>query len=702
MAVNEFTIADDFPPVSYAQWRALVEEDLQGAPFEKKLLTHTYEGIDIQPIYTRADHPDDDDPLGFPGLPPFVRGAQPLGAVHSGWDLRQEFAEPDLAAANRAILDDVAGGVTSVLLRLDAAAREGLDPDDRAAQDLANAEGVMAYTADDLEAVLEGVPLERIAVALDAGAAYLPAAGLLATVWRRRGLPPDRVRGAFNADPWSVLASTGRLPQEAKSTETQLGELAAWTATNLPQVTSIGVDTSAYHHAGATAAQDLAIAMATGVSYLRAMAGAGLEIDAAAKQVLFRIRVGTHHFLALAKLRAARRLWRRVVDGCGGSPESGGMRIHAELSDRVLTARDPYVNILRNTVGVFAAGLAGADVITSVPFDRGVGLPRSFSRRVARNTVLILQDEASLNRVIDPAGGSWFLDTITEQIAQQAWTIFQEAQRQGGMPGILTAGWVAQQIEAAYAPRAHDIARRKEGITGVSEFPNVSEELIKSPRPDGAALLAAASERVKKVRRNGTASASLSSSPERTASVLAAAQQGATIGQLASGLGFRQAAIEATPLPDRTFAQPFEELRDASDAWRMIHGRRPTVFLANLGSVAHHTARATFSKNFFEAGGFEVVTSDSANDVDSAATAFAQSGSAVAVICSSDKLYPDLVPKMATKLKAAGARTVILAGNPSANESAWRAAGVDRFIFVKCEVLGTLRELLREEGVLAS
>jgi methylmalonyl-CoA mutase len=695
----ELTLGDDFPPADYDEWRALAEADLGGATFEQKLVTHTYEGIDLQPVYTRRDHAGEGDPEGFPGLPPFVRGAQPLGAVQTGWDLRQEHAHPDPAVTNAAILDDLQGGVTSLLLRLDSAARGGLDPDDPAAAELAGRDGLMAYHVDDLDAALAGVHLDMIGVTLEAGAAFLPAAAALVALWRRRGVAPDQARGAFNADPLAVLARDGHLPLPAEETLALMADLAAWTAQNYPHVTAVRVGTAPYHHAGATAAQDVAFGMATAVEYLRAMTRAGLDSDTAARQILFSISLGTHHFLAVAKLRAARRLWARVVEACGGKPAAGAMRLHARVSKRVLTLRDPYVNLLRNTVACFAAGVGGAEVITSVPFDSVAGLPDGASRRIARNTVLVLQEEAQLHRVIDPPGGSWYLDWLTDQVAEKAWGIFQEVERGGGMLQAIRSGWVARQIDSAFAPRAKNLARRKEGITGVSEFPNVGEAPVVRPAPDRTALRHAAARRLAAARRDGQALKALCAAGAKTVATVEAAYQGASLGQMAHALGFHAEPVSIPPLAPHVFAQPFEELRDASDAWQATHGKRPRVFLANMGSAAHHTARAIYAKNFFEAGGFEVVGNDGFKDADAAARAFAASGATVAVLCSSDKLYPEVVPQAAPKLKAAGARSVVLAGNPGANEAAWRAAGVDRFIFIKCDVLATLRDMLREEGV---
>src|SRR5262245_53999156 len=481
MLAAEFTLRDDFPPVSYDEWRALAEADLQGAPFEQKLVTHTYEGIGVQPVYTRRDRPGEGDPDGFPGLPPFVRGARPLGAVQTGWDLRQEHAHPDLTVTNQAILKDVQGGVTSLLLRLDFAARNGLDPDDPAAAELAGRDGLMAYHVADLDAALAGVSLSRVGVTLEAGAAFLPAAAVLAALWRRGGGGPAQGRRAVNGDPLAVLARDGQLPVPSPSALALMNDLAAWTAKHFPHVTAVRVGTAPYHHAGATAVQDVAFALATGVEYLRSMTRAGLDIDTGARQILFSISVGTHHFLAIAKLRAARRLWARVVEACGGSPAAGAMRIHSRVSKRVLTQRDPHVNMLRNTVAVFAAELGGAEAVTSVPFDSVGGLPDDFSRRVARNTVLLLQEEAHLHRVIDPPGGSWYLDWLTDQVADKAWPLFQEVERRGGMLQAIESGWVAKQIDSAFAPRARNIARRKEGITGVSEFPDVAERRVVHP-----------------------------------------------------------------------------------------------------------------------------------------------------------------------------------------------------------------------------
>src|SRR5262245_8477662 len=250
MLESDFTLGDDFPPVGYDEWRALAEADLQGAAFEQKLVTQTYEGIDVQPVYTRRDRPGERDPDGFPGLPPFVRGANPLGAVRNGWDLRQEHAHPDPAATNQAILDDLQGGVTSLLLRLDLAARNGLDADDPAAADLAGRDGLMAYHVDDLDAALAGVHLDMIGVTLEAGAAFLPAAALLAALWRRRGVGPEQARGAFNADLLAVLARDGQLPVPPEEALDQMAGLAAWTANAYPHVTAVRVGTAPYHHAG--------------------------------------------------------------------------------------------------------------------------------------------------------------------------------------------------------------------------------------------------------------------------------------------------------------------------------------------------------------------------------------------------------------------------------------------------------------------
>jgi methylmalonyl-CoA mutase len=700
MNAAEFTIKNDFPPATYEQWRALAEADLQGGAFEQKLVTHSYEGIDIQPLYTRDDQPGEADPLGFPGLPPFVRGATPLGAVRGGWDLCQEHADPDTRAANEAISEDLHGGVTSLRLRLDPAARAGWDPDDPRATALAGHDGLSVYHLNDLEALLQDVDLQAVAVTLDAGAAFLPAAGLLAAVWHRHGVAAGRARGAFNADPLTVLARDGRLPMTADVALQQLSELAAWTSQTFPHVTAVGVDTSVYHHAGASAVQDIAFGLATAVAYLRAMCSAEIPLEAAARQIVFHFSVGTHHFLSIAKLRAARQLWWRVIQAAGGPPSAGAMRLHVRTSQRVLTRRDPYVNLLRNTVGMFAAGSGGAEAITSVPFNAALGSPDAFSRRIARNTALILQHEAHLQQVVDPAGGSWFLDHLTQQVAERAWSVFQDVERHGGLLAALDSGWIANQINAAYAPRAKDIARRKEGITGVSEFPDLREPSLGPAAPDPRAVRDQAARRVAAARRDPLPIPAQAAGEPRAMAIVRAAAQGASIGQIARALGFHNQGTELQPLVARSFAEPFELLRDASDAWQAAHGRRPRVFLANLGPVSHYTARATYAKNFFEAGGFEVSGNEGYPDAESAAKALAADGASVAVICSSDKLYTELVPQAAPLLKTAGARTVVLAGNPAANEATWRAAGVDRFIFIKCDVLATLREMLTEEGVL--
>jgi methylmalonyl-CoA mutase len=714
MIEKELALATDFPPVGYDQWKAGVVAELKGAPFEKKLVTRAPEGIDVQPLYTAADWPSDGDPSGFPGFMPTTRGSRALGHAVGGWDIRQEHLHPDPAEANRAILEDLGHGVTSIQLRLDAAACTGLDGDAREAAALCGQDGVMAYSPGDFDLALAGVRLDIAPVSLDAGAAFLPAAALLAALFRQRKLDPASVACAFNADPLGALMSEGQLPVPLDVALAQMADLAAWTAGNYQHATAVEVNTGAYHHAGATSTQDLAFAVATGVEYLRAMTRAGMGVDAAVRQVVFGVSLGCRFLQAIARLRALRSMWAKVVTSAGGSEGAArSTQIRVRTSRRVLTRRDPWVNLLRNTVCCFAGAVGGADSITTAPLDAAIGLSDEFSRHLARNTQTILLEESHLNRVIDPAGGSWFLERLTDQFAEKAWALFQEIEGRGGMIRAANEGWVAGQIRTVEAARERNLATRKQAVTGVSEHPNVSEQPVTRPKPDRVKLRAEASARLVAWRRDHPCDAALpalarvAADPARaqgalTEAAVKAAEAGATLGQISAALaGDKGSPAHALPLALHPYAAAYEELRDASDQYTAKTGARPQVFLANMGTPAECIARATYALNFFQAGGFGVVNNDGFKDPDAAAAAFRQSGAKIAVICSTDKKYETVVEATAPRLKAAGARTAILAGNPGANEAKYRTAGVDRFIFMKCEILGTLHELLREEGVLS-
>ena len=715
MIAKDLDIAADFPPVSYERWRENAEAELKGAPFEKKLVGRTFEGIDIQPLYGAQHWPSAGDPSGFPGFSPLTRGDRVLGNVSSGWDIRQEHLHPDPAEANRAILDDLEHGVSSIQLRLDAAACAGLDADDRAAIGLAGQDGVMASSVGDLDRVLDGVRLDIAPVSIDCGGSFLPGAALLAALLEARGVEPSAVRCAFNADPIGVLMREGRLNVPLDEAMAELADLACWTADRYPSATSVEVGTGAYHHAGASSTQDLAFAVATGLEYLRAMTAAGLDVNAAARQIAFGVSLGTQFFRAIAKLRALRLMWSKVVLECGGDPDSGlTMRLRARTSRRVLTSVDPWVNLLRNTVCCFAGAVGGADSITTAPMDAAIGLSDHFTRHLARNTQVILQEESHLNRVIDPGGGSWFIETLTGQLAEKAWDILRQVEGRGGMIAAATGGWVGEQVEKVEAARERDIATRKLVVTGVTEHPDVREERLVRPRPDLARLRAEASTRLVAWRRDHKGVDALRSladsarDPGRSPGALTdaavrAARQGATIGQLSSaisGASTDRDAARATPLAVHPYAAAFEELRAASDLFADREGRRPKAFLANLGTPAEFIARSTYAANFLQSGGFEEVNNPGFADPEAAAEAFSRSGASIAVICSTDKRYEDQAEPTARALRAAGARTVVLAGNPGQNEARYRAAGVDRFIFIRCDVLGTLRDLLREEGAL--
>ncbi|MFD0477482.1 methylmalonyl-CoA mutase family protein [Nonomuraea thailandensis] len=387
------------------------------------------------------------------------------------------------------------------------------------------------------------------------------------------------------------------------------------------------VDATPYHDAGGSDAEELACSIARGVAELRALTGGGLSVEQALGQLEFRYAATADQFATIAKLRAARRLWARVAEACG-APEAGGQRQHAVTGSAMMTSRDPWVNMLRTTVACFAAGVGGAEAVTVQPFDACLGLPDDFSRRIARNTQSLLLEESGLGRVIDPAGGSWYVERRTADLAAAAWAFFQEIEAAGGITA--SAELVSGRIAATRARRADDIAHRRLPITGVSEYPDINE---------------------KPVRRRKAV-------PSRTGLAAPGADEGAV-----------------------RYAEPFERLRDLADA----QPERPTVFLATIGPLAAHTARAAFAANLFQAGGLATETAGPGTDPEQIATAFAVSGATVACLCSSDKLYAQHATAVAAALRRAGARKVWLAGKG-------RYEGVDDNLHAGCDVLAVLRE----------
>ncbi|MGW2282913.1 methylmalonyl-CoA mutase family protein [Streptomyces sp. NPDC001770] len=516
-------LAADFPVASREQWHALVQGVLsrtgrtaEGAGGEGDLSTVLEDGIVTRPLYTAADAAPD---AGLPGFAPFVRGGRAEGNAAGGWDVRQRFATSD----GDAILTDLENGVTSLWLTI----------------------GPYGIPVTALDRVLSGVHLDLAPITLDAGGEVESTALELLRLHDERGVARADVRGNLGADPLGHEARTG----EALDFGGVAG-LAHLCADRYPGMRALTVDATPYHEAGGSAAQELGCALATGTAYLRELNRAGLGIERACAQMEFRFSATADQFLTIAKLRAARRLWARVTQVCG-APDVGGQLQHVVTSSVMMARRDPWANMLRTTVAALAAGVGGADAVTVLPFDDAIGVPDAFSRRIARNTSTILMEESHLSRVIDPAGGSWYLEQLTDQMARAGWAFFQSIESAGGQQSALRSGMIGALLAETWSAREASIATRREPITGVSEFPHLAEKpVVRSPAPRAAA------RGLPRVRRD----------------------------------------------------EPFEALRARSDAHLEATGRRPRIFLAAVGTVAEYTPGLAFAVNAFQAGGIECVT----------------------------------------------------------------------------------------------
>jgi methylmalonyl-CoA mutase len=611
-----------FPPATEAEWLKRVDLVLKGADFQKKLVARSHDDIAIQPLYARRAN------------------AALVAGTNAGkpWHVVARVDHPDADAAAAQAREDLEGGADALALVF-------------AGSRSARGFGLTCKTPDDLDAALAGVHLDLIQLRLDPASDGHVSALTVAALIERRKLNPAQVSIDFGLSPMADIT---------QSCKTVLALI-----TRGFRGPFLTVDLRPYHEAGASEGQELAAALAQGVQYLRALETAGMMLADAFRAISFILPVDGDQFMGVAKLRALRKLWAQVETACGVTPEPA--TIHAETSWRMLTKRDPHVNILRATIAAFAAGIGGADTVTVLPFTQCLGLPEAQARRLARNTSIVLMEEAHLWRVVDPVAGAGGYEALTDELAAKAWALFQQIEGEGGIVASLKAGAFQAQIAETAKARDRAVATRREPITGTSEFANLAE----------------------------TAPLVLDVAP-------------------LTHVPPQYSGIE--PLVTRRIAEPFEALRDRADAVLAATGARPKVRLVTLGPLADHAVRLAFVRNFFEAGGMEVDISPSplgkggrrnlTDEGKSRTTGFHPHPSAsgshflprekegkLTCLVGSDAAYAESAADTARDLTASG-HAVWLAGKPGETEAALREAGVSRFVFAGCNVVECLQDAL--------
>ncbi len=595
-----------------SDWAASVEKVLRGGSFDEVLVSTTSDGIDIQPLYTAADSRE------FAKFVPVDEAR-----LERGWDVRQQFNAEDPDACSRTILEELQRGVTSVELL-------GPSPN---------------WTLDSMQRATAGILYDSAAVCL-APHADINAARALAAVVQQHG-------NLTSTESWLGLDPIGEVPRGGIADSDDVVNVAASLVPSLRSGRTLSVDSTRYAEAGATEAQELAYSIATAVAYLRRLEFFGVEPLVGANTIGFRLSIGVDQFVNMAKLRAARQVWARVLEACGVDPDAAPQLQQAVTSRAVYSRRDPSVNMLRATTAAFAAGVGGADAVTVLPFNEPVGPPDELGRRLARNTQAVLIEESHLARVIDPSSGSWFVESLTDRLAARAWEEFVALEAAGGIEAAIADGSLYAAVDRSWQQRLESLHRRDEVLTGVSEYPDLTDQSDQPP----------SGLEPQESRELG---------PSR-----------------AAGLSVRR------------LAEPFEKLRDAADRHLLATGERPRVHIAALGDLATHTARSTWVSNLLAVGG---VVCSGAHEPGShspleAEARFSGSGDSVAIVCSTDAVYAQRGTATALALREAGAQRVILAGEPGDLRSDLEAAGVDEFWYQGMDVVEALTRLHADLGV---
>lgn len=605
MPDDQLDFASDFTAPDEEHWLSLVEKTLKGKPFEAVMQHNTHDGIVVDALGSKKS---------------FARSGQPKRA-HGNWSINSLNWGTNAEWVNRDILTDLERGASAIALTV--------------------SESGSGVSPSSLPAALEGVYLDMVPLTFILREDFEASVDAYEKLIKERAYNSGVLSGSLGVDPIGILGRTGRLATTVEKAVNIGAEIAKRWAKQQPRVATFKADGTTFSDAGASECTEIAAAVSSAIVYMRAMEQAGLSLDVAASQIQFTFSANTELWLTIAKFRAARVVWAGVLSACG--VDNVPMRIEGVSARNAVTMKDPWVNILRGTAACFAAGVGGADVITTLPHDIDYNDCDNFSRRIARNIQVLLMEESHLARVSDPAAGSFAVEKLTCDLAEKSAKLLAYMELNGGVVANLRSGALFEVVKQTALQRATQVRKRETLIIGVSEFPNIHETPLDGPGDVYTVNLGA----------------------------------------------LPPAGEEIAPLPYWRVAKDFERLRFISDDLTEEKGTRPKIALINIGSAADVTARAAFAKNFFEAGGIEAVANTGVETIENASNAFSASGASLAVICGTNQHYSEMGKELAQALKQAGCVRLYLAGKPK-NLTVLESAGVDEAIFAGCDVIDAL------------
>ncbi|MEG1071109.1 MAG: methylmalonyl-CoA mutase family protein [Akkermansia sp.] len=670
----------EFSPASYADWREAAIAALKGANFDKALFTKLVDGITLNPIYNKSDISDLKETA--PGQFPYRRGTKELGYAKTPWEVAQSIAAKTPEEFNEALLHDLQSGLDAVNIQLNCKC------------------GLKFRKQADWATALNGVKLDCLPVYITPGSCGISNFAAYINEYESRGYDFAKMSGGVLYDPIGKAVTKGSLcgGKGLCAYYDQMATMTKWAIKHAPKMQTIGVSGLPYHDSGASVFEEVSAMLATAVAYLRAMEERGLTVDEIVSHMRFTVGIGANIFLEIAKIRALRQLWASIVVTCGGSEENAKIKLHARTSGWTMSKVDPWVNMLRGTTQAFSAIMGGVDSIDVLPFDAAVRRPDEFSRRIARNVQMVLQGECNLDKAVDPAGGSWYIEALTDQVARTTWDMFQGIEKDGGIAAALKAGSIQAKVNATAAKRYELADQRRQGIVGVNRYVNLVEQALEVPADEAKACCGHG-------HCHKGADVQLPEVKMCMCSIRQSVKDGNASCLINKALCEQSTctcdeAFTIEALPMRRLSERFESLLAKASAWQMTKGSRPSVYFANMGLLRQHKPRADFSRDFLSAGGIEAIYPAGANTPEEAAQGAAASGCNVCVICSTDDTYPEIVPAFCKAMKALKPDMMIcLAGYPKDFVETFKEAGVDVFIHVKANCYQTIETIQTKIGL---